>query len=116
MEKIKYSTKEIEEIATVIWKDTIAGSTKKDWDLFSRHMDDELKTDELRRDIEKQWESNNVLTTLSESFELIEILEREGSILVLWKQGSTEFNGELLGLLDLRYIGGKLKAAGANII
>ena len=106
---------ELTEIAENIWKETIRGSNNKDWGLFSKHIAPSLNNDELRENIESQWEANKVLTTLSDNYKLIDILRREESVLILWEQRSTEVEGELLGVLNLIAEDGEIKVGGTLI-
>jgi hypothetical protein len=106
------SDSEILDIAEPIWDDIVKGASEKNWDLFSKHMPDSDKTDEAKRDVENQWEQVPLLTSLTDKKEFVGILRRKDSVLVLWRQWSTEEDGEFLGTLNLQNIGSEVKSIG----
>lgn len=83
--------------------------------MFYKRAVPSLKTDELKSNIEHQWKTNKVLTTLTQEFQEIAILRREDEALVLYKQRSTEVKGELLGVLKLILEAGEISVAGTPI-
>jgi hypothetical protein len=112
MDLLTKSDSEILEIAGPIWDDIVQGSNEKDWDLFSKHMPKRHATEEVRKDVEKQWSNNEVLTTLTAKREFIEILRKCDCVLVLWKQWSTKADGDFLAMLYLQDISDEAKAIG----
>jgi hypothetical protein len=106
------SDSEILNIAEPIWDDIVKGANDKNWDLFSKHMPGRDKTDEAKQDVENQWEQVPLLTSLTAKKEFIGILRRKDSVLVLWRQWSTQEVGEFLGTLNLQSIGSEVKSIG----
>ncbi len=112
MEILDKSDSEIKEIAEAIWIDIKKGSNERNWELFTKYTPKEMATEEFKENVEKQWETNKVLTTLTEKHEFVDILRREDFVLVVWKQWSTEVPGDFLGLLYLQSIEGEVKVIG----
>jgi hypothetical protein len=104
MELQEMSDSQILKIAAPILSDIVRGSNEKTWDLFSRHMPKENANDEARADVEKQWEDNEYLTSLTETSEFLGVIRKTDYVLVLWKQKSTKVEGEFLEKLYLQEI------------
>jgi hypothetical protein len=112
MDILTKSDSEILKVAEPIWNDIVKGANDKNWDLFSKYMPESDKTDEAKQDVEKQWEQVPLLTSLTAKKELVGILRRKDSILVLWRQWSTKEDGEFLGMLSLQSEGTEVKSIG----
>jgi len=106
------SDSEILKIAEPMWDDIVEGGNTKNWELFSKYMPASDATDEAKKDVETQWESNSLLTSLSLNREFISILRRGDSVLILWKQCSTKEDGEYLAMLNLKCIDSEVKSCG----
>jgi hypothetical protein len=112
MDILTKSDSEILNVAEPIWNDIVKGANDKNWGLFSKYMPESDKTDEAKQDVEKQWEQVPLLTSLTAKKELVGILRRKDSILVLWRQWSTKEDGEFLGMLSLQSVGTEVKSIG----
>jgi hypothetical protein len=106
------SDSEILNVAEPIWDDIVKGASNKNWELFSKYMPENDKTDEAKKNVEEQWKQVPLLTTLTNKKEFVGILRRKDSVLVLWKQWSTKEVGEFLGMLNLQSIGSEIKSIG----
>lgn len=112
---LKLSDDEIIKIADPIWDDIVKGSNEKNWNLFSKNMPSEMVTDEVRKNVEIQWDTNEILTTLTDKREFIDILRRKECVVVMWKQWSSNVDGDYLALLYLQNRDGEIKAIGSWI-
>ena len=116
MDILAKSDSEILEIADPIWGDMIQGSNEKNWGLFSKYMPENRKSDEKRINIEKQWDKSDVLTSLTTKREFLNILRKSDTVVVLWRQWSTNVEGELLAMLYFQSIDNEVKVKGNWII
>jgi hypothetical protein len=112
MNILNLTDQEIVQIADPIWDDIVQGANEKNWDLFSKYMPADHATDEVRKNVEQQWENNPVLTSLSTKREFLSILRKADCVLVLWKQLSTQAEGEFLAMLYLKSLDSKVKSIG----
>ncbi|MCJ8318275.1 MAG: hypothetical protein MJK12_01490 [Colwellia sp.] len=112
MEISNKSDTEILKIAESMWDDIVEGANTKNWHLFSKYMPASDVTDEAKKDVERQWQQVPLLTSLSTKREFINILRRNDSVLVLWKQWSTKEEGEFLAMLNLKSMGTEIKSVG----
>jgi hypothetical protein len=103
---------DILKIAEPIWEVIVKGANEKSWDLFSKYMPESDKTDDVKKEIEKQWEQDSLLTSLTDKKEFVGVLRRKDSVLVLWKQWSSKEEGEFLGMLNLQSMGSEVKSIG----
>ena len=114
MDILAKSDSEILEIAEPMWDAIVKGNNEKDWELFSKNM--ALKgTDKesiSRKNVEEQWETSELLTSLTPNREFVSILRQEDCVLVLWKQWSTKVKGEHLASLYLQSINDEVKTIG----
>ena len=92
-----------------MWDDFVRGSNEKNWDLFSKYMPKENATEEVRKNVEGQWSTNEVLTTFTEKQEFVDILRRNDCVVVVWKQWSTKVEGDFLALLYLQSQDGEVR-------
>lgn len=93
---------QIQEFATGMLQDTIVGANNKNWSLFSRHMPaEDSSNEEIREDVERQWEEEPHLTSFSTDVEFLGVIRKSGGVLVLWKLVSTKTDEEYLEMLYL---------------
>ena len=112
MRLLNKSDSEILRIAEPMWDDIVEAGNTQNWELFSKYMPASDVTKETKKAIERQWEENPLLTSLSPNRKFISILRRANSVLVLWKQSSTRIEGEYLAMLNLKSIGSEVKSCG----
>lgn len=112
MDLLAMSDAEILQVANPIYSELIEASNSRNWNLFVKRMPQDLVSDELRLDVENQWDNVPFLTALSEKRELLGVLRRESSVHVLWKQWTTINDTEYLGVLVLQEVDGVAKVPG----
>lgn len=116
MKLLEMSDSQILEVAEPILNDIVTGSNNKDWEQFSRHMSKKhINNPEVRASVEKQWQENEHLTSLSDSSSFLGVIRKQNNVLVLWKQTSSATEDEYLEKLYLQEIDGDIKQAGTWI-
>jgi len=107
---------EIQAIAEKMWDEIVDASNAQDWEKFSSFLvTGDTPKDVLKSSVLKQWEEVPVLTTLAKKREFLGILRRGKTVLVTWKQWSTEVDGEFLALLYLTTINSEVRSVGVFI-
>ncbi len=89
-------------VAEPIWKNIIDAARRRDYAGFSRGFSSELLSKLSEEHFFQSVEDFPLLTTIESSFEFIDSIHRENAITILWRLGSSQFEGEFLGLLTLQ--------------
>ena len=115
MDLLKKSDDEIIAIAKPIWDNLVKTSNMKDYGGFTKDFGSQMLFGANEVELGKQWANNKLLTSLSESQEVLGCIRRDKFITVLYKQKSNVLPGEFLGRLVLGMEGDMVKVFGATI-
>ncbi len=89
-------------VAEPIWKNIIEAAQEHDYARFSRGFSNELLAKLSEEHFRQSCEDFPVLTSIEPEFEFIDSIHRENTTTILWRLGSSRFDGEFLGLLTLQ--------------
>ncbi len=115
MSLLDKSDEEIIKIADPIWANLVKSSNIKDYGGFTRDLSSQMMYGANEVELGKQWAGNKLISTLSEGCKAIGCLRRGLYITILYKQTSTEIQGDFLGRLVLGEEGDEVKVFGATI-
>ena len=115
MSLLDKSDEEIFKIAEPIWSNLIKSSNMKDYGGFTRDFSSQMLYGANEVVLGKQWDSNELISTLSNYYKPFGCLRRGLYITVLYKQTSTKMPGDFLGRLVLGEEDGNTKVFGATI-
>ena len=115
MNLVEMTDEEILKIANPIWNGLVESSNKKDYGGFTKHFSKEMLFGANEVEIGKQWAANKMLTSLSVERKFFGCLRRNEHVTVLFKQTSSEVEGEYLGRLVLGIEDESIKVFGATI-
>ncbi len=115
MNLVEMTDEEILKIANPIWNGLVESSNKKDYGGFTKHFSKEMLFGANEVEIGKQWAANIMLTSLSVERKFFGCLRRNEHVTVLFKQTSSEVDGEYLGRLVLGVEDELVKVFGATI-
>jgi len=102
MALLEMTDSQIRDLAAPILRDTIIGANNKDWIRFSKNMPEkDSSNSEIKKDVERQWEEDEYLTTFSDQAEFLGVIRKSDVIVVLWKLTSTATDNEYLERLYL---------------
>ena len=90
---------EILDIAKSIWDNLIEASNERDYARTSKQFSRKMLENVDETNMNQQWESSEVLTSLSTRRELLGCLRRGRFVTVLWKQLSFKIQGDHLAKL-----------------
>jgi hypothetical protein len=93
---------QLRSVAEPIWKNIIEAAREHDYARFSRGFSSELMAKLSEEHFRQSCEDFPLLTTIKPDFEFIDSIHRENSITILWRLGSSQYQGEFLGLLTLQ--------------
>ena len=109
------SDEEIIKIAKPMWANLVKSSNIKDYGGFTRDLSSQMMYGANEVELGKQWENNELISSLAEGCKAIGCLRRGLYITVLYKQTSTKIPGDFLGRLVLGEEGDEVKVFGATI-
>ena len=115
MSFIEKSDEEIFKIADPIWANLVKSSNMKNYGGFTRDFSSQMLYGANEVELGKQWASNELISSLAETFKAFGCLRRGVHVTVLYKQTSTKTPGEFLGRLVLGEEDGLIKIFGATI-
>jgi hypothetical protein len=106
---------EILKIAEPMWENLIEGSNERDYAKISKQFSKKMLANVDEVNMSHQWESSDILTSLSTRRELLGCLRRGRFVTVLWKQLSFKVQGDYLATLVLGVEDQEIKIFGATI-
>lgn len=107
------SDTEIIAIVNPMIDEVVEASNRKDWVAFSKYQREEEANDPSnRRNVEAQWKSSKLLSSLDSSREILGVLRRDDVAVVYWKQTGTSVSGEYLASYHVKQFGSELKEVG----
>ena len=115
MDLLEKSDDEIIKLASPIWSNLVKSSNIQDYGGFTKDFSSQMLYGANEVELGKQWANNKLLTSLSESQEVLGCIRRDKFITVLYKQKSNTLTGEFLGRLVLGMEGDMVKVFGATI-
>lgn len=115
MELSTKSESEIEHYARSVIDKLIDAGNTRDWEAFSAPFVEEGQTDEAKRDVEEQWQSNPVLTSFCPDPVFLGVLRRSDHLITLWKMRCNTAPDDILGLLYFQEADGETKVSGYRI-
>ena len=89
-------------VAEPIWKNIVEAAREQNYARFSRGFSNELLAKLSEEHFRQSCEDFPVLTSIEPDFEFIDSIHRENSMTIMWRLGSSKFEGEFLGLLTLQ--------------
>ncbi|ARU56427.1 hypothetical protein OLMES_2364 [Oleiphilus messinensis] len=111
------SDQEILHIVKPMIDEVVDACNRKDWDSFSKYQtDEEANNPENRKNVERQWNESDVLTSLKPEREILGVLRRDDVALVYWKQTCDNVPGEFLASYLIKEINHEIKEVGFLVI
>jgi hypothetical protein len=115
MQLFEKDDEDILKIANPIWDNFVEGSNEMDYEKISKHFSKKMLEDADESNLKKQWETNDVLSSLSTRRECLGSLRRGRFVTILWKQLSFKVQGDYLARLVLGTENEEVKIFGATI-
>ena len=115
MQLFERDDEDVLKIAGPIWDNLVEGSNEMDYEQISKHFSKKMLEDADEGNLKRQWETNDVLSSLSTRREYLGCLRRGRFVTILWKQLSFRVQGDYLARLMLGTENGEVKVFGATI-
>lgn len=107
------SDSEIIEIALPMIDTVVKACNQKDWAAFSMYQTEQEANDpENRSNVERLWEEHEFFTTLSLNRDLLGVLRKDDIAQIVWKQTSTQVEGDYLARYFIKEINQEIKEVG----
>ncbi len=107
------SDAEIIAIAQPMIDAVIKASNQKDWTAFCAFQTEEEAQDPKNKaNVMRAWEELEFLTSLNPDREILGVLRRESIAQIIWKQTSTNVEGEYLARYFIKEIDQEIKEVG----
>lgn len=115
MSIVEKSDEEILEAAHPRWQALIKHSNDGNYEEFIKGFSESLTMALNEVEVGRQFTSSELTRSLSDEFDYLGIIRRGEHVTVLYRQRSTQKEGEWLGRLVLGYEGDEVKIFGASI-
>ena len=115
MQFFEKSDEEILDIADPIWDNLVEASNEMSYVKISKHFSKTMLEEANEANLRKQWETNEILTSLSTRREYLGCLRRGRFVTILWTQLSFKVQGDHLAKLVLGTESDEVKIFGATI-
>ena len=115
MQFSRLQKEQLREVAEPIWRNIIEAARARDYARFSRGFSNDLLAKLSEEHFRQSCDDFPLLTTIKPEFEFIDTIHREDSMTILWRLGSTELNGEFLGVLTLQIGEAGMEITGVSV-
>ena len=93
---------QLKSVALPIWKNIVEAAGEKNYARFSRGFSNDLLAKLSEEHFRQSCEDYPLLTSITPGFEIIDSIQREKGVTILWRLHSTQLTGEFLGQLTLQ--------------
>ena len=94
--------KQLKSVALPIWNNIVAAATEQNYARFSRGFSNDLLAKLSEEHFRASCEDYSLLTSIAPDYEIIDSIQRENGVTILWRLTSTRLPGEFLGQLTLQ--------------
>ena len=106
---------QLKSVATPIWKNIIEAAKKEDYARFSRGFSSDLRAKLSEEHFRLSCQEIPLLTCIGDDFELIDSIQREKGVTLLWRLRSPRYQGEFLGILTLQTGESGMEVTGVSV-
>lgn len=99
---IELKNAQLKSVALPIWKNIIEAASEQNYARFSRGFSNELLTKLSEQHFRQSCEDFPLLSSIAPDFKIIDSIQREKGVTILWRLRSTLLAGEFLGQLTLQ--------------
>jgi hypothetical protein len=112
---VEKTDEEIQAVADPLWRDLVKNSNEGKYGEFVKNFSSSLALAMNQVEAGRQFANSALARNLSEDADYLGIIRRGEHVTVLYRQRSTNKEGEWLGRLVLGYEDGKVRIFGASI-
>lgn len=93
---------QLKSVALPIWKNIIEAASEQNYARFSRGFSNDLLAKLSEQHFRQSCADFPLLSSIAPDFKMIDSIQRENGVTILWRLHSTELAGEFLGQLTLQ--------------
>jgi len=93
---------QLKSVALPIWKNIVEAASEQNYARFSRGFSNDLLAKLDEEHFRQSCEDYPLLTSIGPDFEIIDSIQRENGVTILWRLRSGKLVGEFLGQLTLQ--------------
>ena len=93
---------QLKSVALPIWKNIVEAAGEQNYARFSRGFSNDLQAKLDEEHFRQSCEDSPLLTSIEPNFEIIDSIQRENGVTILWRLYSSKLAGEFLGQLTLQ--------------
>jgi len=106
---------QLKSVALPIWKNIVEAASEQNYARFSRGFSNDLLAKLSEEHFRQSCQDYPLLTSITSDFEIIDSIQRENGVTILWRLRSTQLAGEFLGLLTLQSGESGLEITGVSV-
>ena len=99
---IELKNAQLKSVALPIWKNIIEAASEQNYARFSRGFSNELLAKLSEQHFRQSCDDFPLLSSIAPDFKIIDSIQREKGMTILWRLRSTLLAGEFLGQLTLQ--------------
>ena len=93
---------QLKSVALPIWKNIVAAAAEQNYARFSRGFSVDLLAKLSEEHFRESCRDYPLLTSITPDYEIIDSIQRENGVTILWRLSSARLAGEFLGQLTLQ--------------
>ena len=106
---------QLKSVALPIWKNIVEAASEQNYARFSRGFSNDLLAKLDEEHFRQSCEDYPLLTSIEPNFEIIDSIQRENGVTILWRLRSAKLAGEFLGQLTLQSGEGGMEITGVSV-
>jgi hypothetical protein len=106
---------QLKSVALPIWKNIVEAAGEQNYARFSRGFSNDLLAKLDEEHFRQSCEDYPLLTSIEPNFEIIDSIQRENGVTILWRLRSANLAGEFLGQLTLQSGEGGMEITGVSV-
>jgi hypothetical protein len=93
---------QLKSVALPIWRNIVEAAAEQNYARFSRGFSVDLLAKLSEEHFRESCKDYPLLTSIGSDYEIIDSIQREDGVTILWRLSSTQLAGEFLGQLTLQ--------------
>ena len=106
---------QLKSVALPIWKNIVEAAGEQNYARFSRGFSNDLLAKLDEEHFRQSCEDYPLLTSIEPNFEIIDSIQRENGVTILWRLYSNKLAGEFLGQLTLQKAEKGMEISGVSV-
>ena len=112
---IDLKNEQLKSVALPIWKNIVEAAQEQNYARFSRGFSNELLAKLDQEHFRQSCHDFPLLTSIDSDFKIIDSIQRENGVTILWRLRSTQLAGEFLGQLTLQSGASGMEISGVSV-